>query len=258
MRAKSVYESPSFERGKDPKRAMRIGLPDFEMISYWANKFGFKGEGKTEDSDIFTWRKPGVGSIHYSKWPKEMLIEVGDYMIVSELDADDPDYAHWETRDWTDPNTWLKTFGDILINESVSFQRGKDPIKIMDLGVSKLLKPFSLSERMGFSFNESSFITSTLGIDASDIYQLGFAGEIDHNAWNFNDYTQKLENLVLQGNIISRKQINRIVTAVVSDTEIGRIAKIIFDEEGAYYFSDIKPAFALELWKKNRNELESL
>jgi len=134
-----VSESLDFERGIDPKRSMRIGLPDFKMISYWANKFGFNEDGKTEDSDIFSWSKPGVGSIHYSKWPEGMIIEVGDYMIVSELDADDPDYNHWETSEWTNPETWLHTFGDILINENINFKRGIEPKSSLGLGLENII-----------------------------------------------------------------------------------------------------------------------
>ena len=238
-----VSESVNFERGMDPKRAMGLGAVkvkgDRGVGDYTVRLIkpyqGFDCAPGEEVWEIKYLDREFEGAKGYAyKYPASHILTLRGY--------------------WGEIDAFIEG-----INEDVNFERGMDPIKAMDAGVSKLLKPYSLAERTEFTHRESFFITYILGIPASDIYKLGFAGEIDYDTWHFNDYTQNLEDLVHNGNITSRKEIKEAaVKAVISDTMIGRITKIIFDGEGAYYFSDIKPAASLELWKVDRNKWESV
>jgi len=235
-----LLEEVNFERGMDPKRAMGLGLVKVK---------GDRGVGDYMVRLI----KPYEGD---DAAPGEEVWEI-EYTNDTELEgARGYAYKYPSSHVLSMRGYWGEI--DAFINESVNFERGKDPLVALDAGVSKLLKQYSLGSRTGFTPRERSFIFNTLNLPPSEIYQLGFAGEVDYDAWHHNDYTGELDILVANGKVLSRNKINKDVETILSDTKIGKIAKIIFDGEGAYFFSGKEPAIRLELWKINRDEWESL
>ncbi|HNS71592.1 MAG TPA: hypothetical protein PKK07_02615, partial [bacterium] len=235
-----LLEEVNFERGMDPKRAMGLGLVKVK---------GDRGVGDY----IVRLIKPYEGD---DAAPGEEVWEI-EYTNDTELEgARGYAYKYPSSHVLSMRGYWGEI--DAFINESVNFERGKDPLVALDAGVSKLLKQYSLGSRTVFTPRERSFIFNTLNLPPSEIYQLGFAEEVDYDAWHHKDYTGELDILVANGKVLSRNKINKDVEIILSDTKIGKIAKIIFDGEGAYFFSGKEPAISLELWKVNRDEWESL
>lgn len=142
------------------------------------------------------------------------------------------------------------------LNENVSFERGGNPKKTLDIGAEKLLQPFSLDSRTGFTPNEKGAIESIFYKDSSEIYLLGFAGEIDYDTWHYNDYTAKLRDLTYTAKLIRSKKRSSFDMFLYL-TSIGVIARIIEDEAGIYFIAGFKAASNLEIWKIPESEKES-
>ena len=96
-----------------------------------------------------------------------------------------------------------------------------------------------------------------MGIDADDIYQMGFAGEWDYDKYEFNEWTQKLEDLTpIKGAF--KKEIYKKDGYYFYNFPMGKIVKVYLDEEGIYWYGDATAAINLDLVNVPRDDIESM
>jgi len=129
---RAVRESVSFERGKDPKGTMEIGL-NYDSLSP-----GMVIQAKKEMPDL----EVSIGDKFY-------VDDITDFpgrdsknmrFRIIEKDGSMRDWgADWEIyRDFFDE--YLQIVDTNVVRESVSFERGKDPKKVMGIGSFEDLK----------------------------------------------------------------------------------------------------------------------
>ncbi len=126
-----------FIRGKDPKEAMGLGLgPDFEALDKMAMRFGFEQTYEPTHSDAtVTWYKPSKGNVHYVHgsspffWDNKNADPKKWYLVIEPEETGER-YPE-EVYIWKEPAKWRNVFD---LNESVNFERGKDPKEAMGLG----------------------------------------------------------------------------------------------------------------------------
>lgn len=162
MKARFVLETIRFERGQDPKDAMNVGDPVVKMINKIdkvAKKFGFT-KTNTIDKD----KEEGV--IIHQKWFNE---DNTDATLYSSDDNDElwfaindsGNFVNDPARYWTHDTTWgtfLSPEGNEWIDESVRFERGKEPKEAMGIGIESRLKneDFVDDAVMGFDMKHGS------------------------------------------------------------------------------------------------------
>lgn len=147
MRAKCVYEDISFERGKDPKDVLDIGdkgMRIYKKLSDIAKSLGIKEtsiDDLNEKLAIAAWKNPGLsgntkkGTV-YGRiiLYKSIIGDHKDYRIytVGKNGSDLQDWTAWDSAaKWKENLSYLN--GNI--DESVSFERGKDPRKALEVGM---------------------------------------------------------------------------------------------------------------------------
>lgn len=161
---------------------------------------------------------------------------------------------------WAEFDTYmglLNSLNDINVNEELEFERGRNPKKVMRIGGRELLKDDILGNQSGWSNPEISRAEGTLELPADDIFILGFAGEYDLNKWKFNDFTEKLENLCKEGEVIDRHKFGDNIYLLLQ-TDVGKIARAVLDEEGIYYYGGIEAALNLDLPNVPQSKRESI
>lgn len=153
MRAKKVYENIEFERGRDPKRSMDVGITvenrdpnkmrknferDFPMFrGHTGELHGAAGDWTTYTAEA---RNPKDGKKIMDRkgeildWFKTHT----DYDVVKLESAFDRKFHLW--GDPKQPLEWNQQFTVHLgyndnIKESVNFERGKDPKEVLRIGL---------------------------------------------------------------------------------------------------------------------------
>jgi hypothetical protein len=145
MRALRVYEAMDFERGRDPKTTLNIGLTakrDFDTIDElveWMFRFpevfsegqirewDYKIERKKYGPDYYVIQYPQLrrNLLEYVKWIKKNIKNSYGY--------------DWGLKDSKDAFNSLERFlidrSEKRVHESVSFQRGQDPKSSMGIGL---------------------------------------------------------------------------------------------------------------------------
>ena len=247
-----------FERGQDPRKAMGIG----------AGKFIELMEETGYDAAELRFVKMRLSGIYSDLGDKDFFKkELYDVLLYPEDWNIDKNSGYYDDVKWAYDNIdWAydlvripddEIYPDELY-ESLEFERGKDPRSTMGIGADKLIRKFSLGEQIsrGFSPSELMPISSLMKLSLSEIYELGFAGEIDYGEWHFNEYTKRLYDLTIEGELIkSHHGIKAAPEVLVYKTSIGLIAKAFFDEEGMYFYGDKEAAIKLEIWKQERESI---
>ena len=139
MKARKVYEAIEFERGKDPYDVLEISLGRLKNQIQILRDDGF------EDIQLVQ-RYPGIRDKNYDLKmlpppPKEGKT-VPIKTVLKDLGIGDDFFQLGKARMWGDHITvpirpgrrkeFIKLFG---IPESVDFERGKDPVKAMEVGM---------------------------------------------------------------------------------------------------------------------------
>ena len=153
MRTKKTYESISFERGKDPKDAMKIGAVNtLPRIVDMDIEYSDNGIVHTHqdylDADENTWSE-SVGDLYrisdvLEHWEDEADYSMSFWVEYPEDPDDDMEYWHapemeghsfvWQGNIYEIPKTnkFKKIKGGI--QESVNFKRGGDPKSVIGIG----------------------------------------------------------------------------------------------------------------------------
>jgi hypothetical protein len=136
-----------FIRGKDPKEAMGLGLgPDFKALDKMARRFGFEQTYEPTHPDAtVTWYKPGKGNVHYVHGGSPFFWDTTSadpkkWYVVIEPEETGERYPE-EVYIWKEPAKWRRVFD---LNESINFERGKDPKEAMGIGRKRDRKALDL------------------------------------------------------------------------------------------------------------------
>ena len=196
---KIIKENIRFERGKDPRHTMDIGaVQDAEKIEFFEkdlNKLEHRGAGyvTVQEDDLYLmliyWHRVREDE-------KEHTFLFSDRHSGDSIKILDNKWVKYRGK-----RHFLSTTkeGKKPIRESVSFERGKDPKDQMNIGAGKLIEPFRMTKEKirGFTKNEIDPVSEMMGLPLDQIYQLGFAGEIDYNKWHHNEWTQFLHDIAM-------------------------------------------------------------
>ena len=140
----SLEESLNFERGLDPKKAMRIGLYEWKNIS-WGDILKCKEDFILYNGDL--------NNIEKDRFAKKFL--KGQFLDIRAIDWISPSklrIAYWlsEDSEMIDSgvmsgtiNKFMRFFDldtDKTLDESLNFERGMDPKESMDIGLEAKLK----------------------------------------------------------------------------------------------------------------------
>jgi hypothetical protein len=267
MKARFVYENMDFERGKDPKTVLSIGLKarrDFDTIQEaieWMFRFpDVFSEGRIKEWD-FKIKKTENSYGNFVEFPqiRENRIQYVRW-VKWNLKTKTIDGELWGLKKSKDALDGLERF---LIDrtqkmyESLEFERGQDPISAMKIGARKLLKSDSLGPRTGWTLLEKMRLSDLLGEDPYDVYILGFAGEIGYSEWHFNKFTEMLAKACVRGKVLDKKKYGDNVYVLI-DTKFGNIVRAQMDEEGLYFYGGLDAALNIGIQDIPQGERESI
>lgn len=185
MKARYVYESVNFERGKDPRDAMSIGRNAYLRSLNW---------GTTPDLIANYLSAPDLEVIEYKGytillWPEEHMKGVTLYnpwdsddiwLGITDFQEDISTTKRGNSRGPGRERT-LKNIKRQLnriiksnLDESVRFERGKDPKEAMGIGVKKRLEPYLMPKIFSnMDPKELDYILNTIGLPEDEIYYFG-------------------------------------------------------------------------------------
>jgi hypothetical protein len=154
MKAKTINETLNFERGKDPIQSMGIGIT--ELSRNFFNKI------KEIGWDPYAFRNHTYFIIDNKKIIIGVAYNVGEFSGTYYILFKDPNSIlnmpelrfmdTFKIEKIIKSEFSEKIFGKKL-DENFNFERGKDPIKSMEIGVTQLTKTFfnRISDEYGFS-----------------------------------------------------------------------------------------------------------
>jgi len=145
MRAIKVYEAMNFERGKDPKMTLNIGLTarrkfdTIEELVEWMFRFPeVFSEGEIREWDYKVEIKeygPEYYVVSYPQLKKDML----EYVKWIKMNIKKSDGNDWGLKESKDAFNSLERFliykSGNRVHESVSFHRGQDPKTSIGIGL---------------------------------------------------------------------------------------------------------------------------
>ena len=260
-----ITENLEFERGKDPKASMGVGSKAKAIrirdLMRWSSKLDdMMPMADKRAMEFLEWplRSSRMVSTSVILEDEEEFEKRLDGIIRSKRPIIYRDKIFIPDKDKNGYYTGHYTPHDL--NESVSFERGKDPKSILNIGkerIKKLLHKDILGFNTGWTPQEKHNAAYPLGKRIDEVYILGFAGEIDENEWVFNEYTGKLRDLCEEGEILDTR-IDGDNTYLLIDTEVGKIVRGMLDTEGIYYYGDLDTAIRLGTHNVPRPERESM
>jgi hypothetical protein len=174
MRALRVYEAMDFERGRDPKTTLNIGLTakrDFDTIDElveWMFKFPeVFSEGQIREWDYKIERKkygPDYYVIQYPQLRRNLLEYVK--WIKRNIQRDGMDWGLKESKDaFNSLERFLIDRSEKRVHESVSFQRGQDPADGLELGIFQRRVLKKIKKLVKENWPDSEFIDEKISVN---------------------------------------------------------------------------------------------
>jgi hypothetical protein len=148
MRAQFIYENINFERGQDPKHSMDLGL-FFPDEPWYFN--AFQNPDRWEIVDRFIYKEKPILILHDKKYRDgdNYVWDTPERMMGSAGSSSSSAAA----------NAAKKYIDNLKLQESINFERGQDPRKAMDIGLSKVVDS-KLREILEEDGNDRFFILS--------------------------------------------------------------------------------------------------
>ena len=136
MKAQFVYERLDFERGKDPKRALDIGMPEIEILNKiqpFLDKYNFREERgpfpsesyKSDYKVIRVWsrhhRTIGIpkGAFQFMKLVFDE--DENKYFLHPDNGVDVNSSKDYDIDNWYENKTWKRYFNQPVLNQRERF-----------------------------------------------------------------------------------------------------------------------------------------